>query len=171
MSRMTSAHIAPQGGGFEPQRTNNFEIQLYGVPGQDLIVLSTASFAQAASKNQAITLGYLNDNTKVAGAASHDDASLTVRDFVDAQTYASLMAWRKLVYDPDNGNIGFASSYKKQGHVILLAPDGSVERKFKLVGVWPTEVKGGQLQMSEGGGGGVHMVTVNLSIDKIISEL
>jgi hypothetical protein len=168
MSRMSAAHLAPQGGGFEPQRSNNFEIQLYGVPGQDLLVLSTSAFTPSTGKNNPIDLGYLNEKIKVAGQGTWDDAQLTVRDFVDQQTYASLMAWRKMVQDPATGFIGFASTYKKQGDVILLAPDGSVERKFKLVGVWPIDVKGASLSMDTAA---AYTVTVTLSVDKVIPEI
>lgn len=168
MSRMSAAHIAPQGGGYEPQRQNNFEVQLYGVPGADVIVLSTQSFAPSGAKNDVITLGYLNEKIKVAGQGSWDDAQLTVRDMVDQQTFASLMEWQKMVQDPITGFIGFASQYKKQGDVILMAPDGSVERKFKMIGVWPTSVKGAQLQHDQSG---QYTVTVSLSIDKVIPEI
>ena len=40
-----AGHIAPQAGGFEPQRAYDFEVELYGVAGSTAIRLSIQSMA------------------------------------------------------------------------------------------------------------------------------
>lgn len=141
MARMGAAHLAPQGGGYEPQRKYDFELWLYDVPGMDVLQLSCESFDPPAATNAPISLGFLNEVVKVAGQADWGTGSIVIRDMVDQPVFASLQAWKDMVHDPKTGNTGMASNYKKQGEMKLLAPDGSVERTFKLIGIWPQEVK------------------------------
>lgn len=167
MARMGASHLAPQGGGYEPQRKFDFELQLYGVPGAEVIKLSVKSFTPPAATNDPIELGYLNSIIKVAGQGKWSQAEITCRDMVDMPTYSSIMQWKKMVHNPDNDNIGLASSYKKQGELILIGPDGSGERKYKFIGLWPQEVKGDPVdnQANE-----VYMINVTLACDKAIPQ-
>lgn len=165
MARMGAAHLASQGGGYEPQRKHNFELQLYGVPGPEVIKLSVQSFTPPGATNEPISVPYLNQVIKVAGQGNWDNADIVVRDMVDAPTWASIMAWKKMVHDPDNDNIGFASQYKKQGELVVFAPDGTVERKYKMIGLWPTTVKGEALDHQSSD---IWRINVTLSVDKAI---
>lgn len=165
--RMSASHLAPQGGGFEPQRKHNFEVQLFGVPGQDIIKLVVESFQPPEPNNDPIELPHMNNVVKVAGQGKFSDSEMTVKDMVDAPVFASLLQWKKMVQDPDTDSIGFASSYKKQGRVVLIAPDGSVERAYKIKGVWPKTVRGDQLAHNSPG---YYIINVTLIIDSAVPE-
>jgi len=164
MARMSAAHLAPQGGGFEPQRKYDFEINLFGVPGAELIKLACVSAGVPDGTNEVINLPYLNEVIKVAGQAKWASVPLVVRDFVDQPVYSALMAWRKLVQDPATGNTGLASTYKKQGELSFIGPDGAAEKKFKMIGIWPSSVKDEGVSYAEGTA--VHTITMTLECDK-----
>ena len=58
------------------------------------------------------------------------------------------MRWRKKVYDPATGKVGLAKNYKRTVDIVMTAPDGTSERKCRLIGCWPQAVSGGQMDMS-----------------------
>lgn len=165
MARMSAAHLAAQGGGYEPQRKFDFEVEIYGIPGAETVKLSVLSFTVPTLENDDILLPYLNNVIHAAGQAKYGDGVVVCRDFVDEQTYSALFQWKKLVTDFTTKNIGFASSYKKQGDVILLAPDGSTERHIKLSGLWPSILKDNGLSHAEGTA--VHEVEMTLKCDSV----
>jgi hypothetical protein len=164
--RMGAAHLAPQGGGFEPQRAYDWEVELYGVPGQEAIKLSAQSMTLAAPESEVIPMGYLNEVIKVAGQAKWGEATLVCRDFVDQQTFSSLMQWRSMVHDPESGNTNFAAVYKKQGAIVYIAPDGSSERRYQLNGIWPSKVTPAGVDYTDGTK--VYTVEVTMQCDKAI---
>jgi|ERR1035437_1306217 hypothetical protein len=168
MARMGAAHLAPQGGGYEPQRKFDFELQLYGVPGQEVIKLAVEKFTPPGATNEVIELPYLNEVVKVAGQGKWDNAEVVVRDMVDQPVFSSLMAWKKLVQDPETGNIGLASTYKKSGDLVLIGPDGADEKHYQMIGLWPSVVKGEQLDAA--GGTTVFTIAMTLSCDKAIPQ-
>ena len=95
-------HIAPQDGGFEPQRQNLYDVEFYGVPGIGELSLSIANANLPGTSNDAIEIPFRNETRYVAGAARVDDFAISFRDYVDAQTHQAIMTWRRLVYDPAN---------------------------------------------------------------------
>ena len=167
MSRMGAAHLAPQGGGYEPQRKYDFELELYGVPGQEVIKLSCESFDPPAATNDPIELGYLNEVVKVAGQAKWSTGAVVVRDMVDQPVFSSIMQWKKQVHDPETGNTGLASTYKKQGELVLIGPDGSAEKRYKMLGIWPQEVKAEQVSNMDSN---LFKINITLSCDKAIPQ-
>lgn len=147
-----TGHLAQQGGAFEPQRQNNFSIMISGLAEGDgeLISLSLRSLQLPNESNEIIELPYGNEKVKLAGMAQFDDIPLTVRDFVDRRVRDALVKWRQLVYDArpgQGGRIGRAANYKKSATITLHAPDGADKRIFTLIGVWPSAMNAGQLDM------------------------
>lgn len=164
MARMSAAHLAPQGGGYEPQRKYDWEIELYGVPGQDVLKLSAESFQPSSVENEEIPLAYLNEIVKVAGQAKWGEATFVIKDHVDEPAYSSIMQWKKMVHDPATGNHGLASTYKKQGNIVLIGPDNGIERRYQLIGVWPKSIEAEQLNYAEGNQ--IYKISIKLSVDK-----
>jgi len=158
-------HIAAEAGTFEPQRANNFsiEIPLSGAD-KDLIIMGLEGFSLPQQKNETVTLSYQNEQRKVAGQVSVDEATLTMKDFVDVDTRGAVLRWRKQVYDPQTGKIGLAKNYKKTGHVVMTAPDGTSQRVARVIGVWPPADPAIDLKME---GSEKIMMEVPLSVDKI----
>jgi hypothetical protein len=131
-------HIAAAGGAFEPQRQNNFsvEIPLGGVD-RDLIIMGLHGFTIPTQQNEVIEVPYQNEVRKVAGHVTVDAGNLSLYDFVDSDVYGAILRWRNKVYQAKTGKIGFAADYKLTLNVVMTAPDGSESRVAKLVGSWP----------------------------------
>lgn len=164
-------HIAARAGSFEPQRQNNFTIEIYGLPGDDgqIIQLGLASISEIpGAENEIVEIPFQNEKVYVAGKASVAAITLSIRDYVDSQTREALLRWRKEVYDSETGKIGLARDYKKAGAIILTAPDGTEERVFDLQGCFLTNDPKGGLDMSASD---QIMMEVTLSIDKVIQPL
>ena len=162
----TSAdHIAAQEGSFEPQRQNNFSLEI-PLPNadKDLIVMALEGFDLPKQGNEVITLQYQNESRKVAGPVTVDQGALHLKDFVDADVRGAILRWRKQVYDPSTGKIGLAKDYKKTCNVILTAPDGSSQRIAQLEGVFPPEDPPNNFTMTSGD---KVLMDVPISIDKI----
>lgn len=162
-------HLAGEAGTFEPQRQNNFSIEIaLGAADKDLIVMGLQAAPLPNESNDEIEIQYQNEKRYVAGQYTVDSTTLTVRDFVDQDTRGAIMRWRKQVYDPATGQVGLAKNYKKRANIVMTAPDGSEQRVCKLIGVWPQAVSGGNL--SHDGADNV-IIEVTLKVDKVIWEL
>lgn len=151
---------------YEVQRTNWFYVSIeLGIDGFDSndITLAVESVSLPAISNDPIELAYGNSKVKVAGQATFDDISLTVKDFIEADIEMALMKWRKQVYDPETDKMGWASQYKKDGTITQYGPDGSCLRKWKLQGIWPTTLDLGEMNYD---GGDKKTITMTLSVDK-----
>lgn len=140
-------HIANQAGDFAPQHQNAFMIEIAGLDGddKDLIVLSLHNLDMPGESNEIVEIPYGNETRKVAGKAVFEDFPLVVKDWVDRDTRAAVMRWRRQVYDSRTGNVGLPSAYKKRAEIILMASDGTHQRKAVIIGVWPSALNPGSL--------------------------
>lgn len=168
MPQLVSAdHIAAEAGAFEPQRKNNFSL-IIPVDGSTLIQRSLDSFPLVKESNEPVlNVAFGNESRKVAGPAAFESVNLVLKDFVDQQVGKTMLKWRRKVYDPNTGEIGWAKDYKKTGEVVMFGPDGTVERRWKLIGVWPSAIDqgGGDMNANEN-----NKITVTLTIDKVIEQ-
>jgi len=175
---MTADHIGAAGGGFEPQRANNFMLELTP-PGGDgrIIQQSLSEFPFPKEASEEIAIPYINEIRKVAGRTTYEDLDLVLNDYVDQDTAAQIEGWRRLVYVPEagaagpaapgggeSGSVGWAKDYKVDGSLILFGPDGTVERTWTLVGVWPKAFNMGSGSME---GSERVKITCTLAIDKM----
>jgi hypothetical protein len=142
-------HIAGQAGTFEPQRQNNWslEINIGTAADKDLVVMGLRAFALPNESNEDIEIPYQNEVRHIAGRYALDASTLVVNDFVDQDTRGALMRWRAQVYDSHTGKVGLAKNYKKTANVVMTAPDGSSRRVCKLIGCFPLSITGGNLSM------------------------
>jgi hypothetical protein len=171
IGNMTASHIAPGGGvvTFEPQRTFNWILLLSGAglfsggDAIDLLRLSVVNVQLPRISTQVLTLRYMNENVKASGSAIVDANSITVRDFVDKNTFAMLNRWMEEVHNPVTGNIGYAANYKKQGSLLLVGPDGEREREIILKGIWPNALQAAELSYESEGTVNIQM---SLQVDK-----
>jgi len=142
---------------WEPQRTNNFEIQFpnlgqlfsidqgLALPGNasDLLTLSVKSVTYPGTEIGKLTVSYGNNSINFAGKPSYDDVTIVVNDFIGIQTERILMGWSRLVYDPKTEIVGWASQYKRDGYLLEFSPDGKVVRRTQLRGCFPGNVSPG----------------------------
>lgn len=170
----TSAdHLAPSTGGFEPQRAFNYLFQLY-FPGvlsneQRDLTLSVESVDFPRYGTQVIPFRWLNEVRKVAGGATVQQMQVTLRDFVDVNTYAIINKWMESVHSSVNGSIGMASRYKGRGNLILMTPEGvdrSVDGEgISCEGVWPSEFSATKADYEQDTA--LIKITLVLQVDKI----
>jgi len=166
---MSADHIAAEAGSFEPQRSNNFSIEIaLEAADKDLIIMGLQSVPLPNESNDEIEIQYQNEKRYIAGQYTIDSTTLIVRDFVDQDTRGALMRWRKKVYDPATGQVGLAADYKKSANIVLTAPDGSEKRVCKLKGTWPQALTGGNLAMDASD---QVLVELTLRVDKAIWDL
>lgn len=168
-------HIGAQGRGFEPQRVSNILLYIAGLQegaagqaqsGQeDILTLSLSSFPVPKVNNAVLEIGWMNEKRKFAGPPTFDDLSVIYKDYVDQQTANLLLKWRHQVYDPNTGKIGLASAYKKTGWVAMFSPEGSVERRYDVIGIWPSAFDPGDADLQ---GEDTINITCTLTIDKAI---
>jgi hypothetical protein len=163
---LSADHVAAQAGGFEPQRQSNWEFEVaLGGGDRDVIKLSARSMDLPRGTNEEVQLPYGNENRYVAGKMTWDATSLTLADYVDQDTRAAILRWRREVYNPDTGNLGLAKDYKKDATLTLYGPNGQMERQCKLTGCWPTTEPGGSLDHSSSD---AVMIEVPIRFDKAI---
>jgi len=168
MERMSASHIAAAQGGFEPQRPNNFMVELTPPGGsRDVIELSVFSCPFPADATEVVRIPYINEERKVAGKTTMqgDGMELVLMDYVDQQVLQTLRKWRRMVFDPHTGRTGLAKGYKVDAHLILFGPEGSLERRWQLFGVWPSALNTGEGSMERATD--ANKITVTLQVDLI----
>lgn len=141
---------------YEPQRTNNFELQITGLAGlkqfdddesgisdsnvpsniSDQLTLSIDSFGAPNFNVSQIEVPYANNKVKYAGVPNYEGGSIQFNDFLGMNTERLLMAWFKEVYNPRNQKVGRASRYKKTAYLIEYDPSGEYSRVWQINGCW-----------------------------------
>ena len=155
---------------YEPQRKYNFNLEFF-LPAQrdaEMISLAVETCSLPTESHNRIELNYGNVKRYVAGKASYDNMAVTCKDFVNAGTMQSLIAWSQKVYNPVTDQVGFASGYKTLGTLVLAGPDGTSERFLDLVGVFIDSIKTADLSVADNN---INFITVNFSVDKVIPRV
>lgn len=139
---------------YEPQRSNNFEfvvtnmnnILRAGVNGseanarianaQEILRVSVTGAPIPHFSQEAIQISRGNNTMKVAGKPTFGSGTLTVNDYIGADTKAILMAWQNLSYNVQTEKVGLMSDYKKDAYLFEYTPDYQVVRSWRLHGCW-----------------------------------
>ena len=164
---------------WEPQRTNNFEIHIYGLDSLTsadkglsmpsnagkFLTLSTDSVGDLGVNIDALNVDYGNNRIHFAGKPDYSAISLSFNDFVGLETERIIAAWHKLVYNPKTQQIGRASVYKKPAHLLEFSPDGDYIKCWELHGCFPTSVSYTGYNQSSAD---IRKISVTLSIDYAI---
>jgi len=122
---------------YEVQRTNHFEIMIVGIDGAD-IILAVNSAPLPTHTVSPIELHYGNANVKVAGKYTVENIELNVKDFILPDIEKKLYDWYQLVYNIQEGQMGWAEDYKRHGYHYQYGPDGNTVRVWELRGLWIT---------------------------------
>lgn len=150
----------------EPQRTNNGFIKFDNLPAAAApIELAVVAFPLPAQGNGTIMVPHLNEDRKYAGKPTFENITLQIIDFVQNDVAGAVFAWRRQVYNPLNGKIGFAVNYKKTATLYTVGPNGLWQRSWKLIGVWPSAFDPGAIDMNADGDVRISLV---LEVDKAI---
>ena len=170
MPTLGSSHFATES--WEIQRTNNFEISiagldtLVGAGSARLVTLAVESGFLPTENSNVVELNYGNTLTKVAGTTTYSNGQLVVKDAIQEDIENIIVQWRKSVFDPDTDKVGLAFNYKMDARVVQYAPDGSMERTWKLQGVWPSSVDYGAVDYTSQGA--KKTISITLEYDKAI---
>lgn len=173
ITKLGASHLASDG--YDVQRTNNFEFVISGLGSLTgnandarSITLAVDGAFLPSEDSSVQELAYSNTSVKVAGTTTYGSGTLVLKDLISAggDIEKILVKWRKAVYDPDTDKVGLAFNYKIDARIVQYAPDGTMERTWKLLGCFPSSVDYGQLQY--GSGGAVKTVSVGIQYDKAI---
>ena len=172
---MGADHIGEAGGAFEPQRPFNFLLVLPQdkLSNKETVELSVLSFTVPTVSNEPITIPFLNEDRKVAGAATYEAATLVCVDYVDPSTLHQLLEWRELVYaggEEGTGGVGLARDYKAEADMKMFGPDDrdSFSRLWHLIGIWPSSVQHGEFNM--GTRTDYKQITATFQVDRMYLE-
>jgi hypothetical protein len=138
MASVGAFHLAPQGGGYEPQRTFNWHVIF--PEGGKIIELAIDSAFLPSNSNEPIELHYGNERHWVAGKAQFQFGQIIVKDFISEDVSRVINEWRKKVYNPSDGKIKLATNYKRKGRIVMTDPEGNQTREWELQGMWPQAV-------------------------------
>ena len=157
---------------YEPQRTNNFELQIVGLhnivkagfSSSDKnhgysdevwrrlnkekestvreLILSIKSAFSPKTSVSVLEMQYGNTKTKFAGIPSYDNGTITWNDFYDYDTELILKAWQSAAFDDTTGAIGDAINYKRTAYLTMFSPSGRKARRWKLYNCWVSDVNG-----------------------------
>jgi hypothetical protein len=160
---------------FEPQRTNNFEVQITGLDNvltdfkgglisnaSASITLSVADYDAPSLTISPIEIAYGNNIVKFAGKPTFETSSITLNDYIGLKVEQILNSWYALTYDVKTQKVGLAKNYKKEGFLIEYAPDGTNIRQWHLHGCWISSLDLGKFSQD---GNAVRQVTVTLVYD------
>jgi hypothetical protein len=155
---------------FEPQRKYDWalEIALDDAGDQVIILQSLESAELPKEENEEIELHYASEVRYVAGKVKYETIPLVLKDFVDIGTANAIIKWRRQVQNAETGSTGLARNYKKNADLSIFAPNQSVTRIWKLIGVWPQKVEYGVLDMKEND---KVDITVTLRYDRAVPSV
>ena len=167
--RVSADPIAAAGGGYEPQRKNNFTLEITPPANiqfdTEILQLTLAQMSIPTESNDRITIDFGNEKRFVAGKTTYSEETIVFNDYVDAGVYQNLVNWRKKVYNPEDGKIGRARDYKATADLFMFAPDGSTFRRWRVLGIFPSELKPGEGNMAANE---QNKIEVKFSVDKMI---
>jgi len=151
MAQVHANHIASGQGGGTPQAGNHWAVEIdgLGAGGGEVIVLALDSSNAPQETQEELEMKYGNETRYYAGGVTFETMSLTVRDFIDLDVAAVLEDWRNQAYDPNSGEVGYPSEYKKTAHFILLDSKGKETRRWELQGLWCTSLNRGAVSMDD----------------------
>lgn len=143
-------HLANNPNIYEIQRTNNFEFIVSDIDGilragsesatyanaQEVIRMSVISCPIPHFKQGVIPVQRGNTTLKYAGVPTFDAGTVTLNDYIGADTAGVLEAWQNLSYNVKTEKVGLASDYKKDCYLIEYSPDYQPVRRWIMRGCW-----------------------------------
>jgi hypothetical protein len=124
-------------GGYRPSL---FEVQIPGRLGQEFNFLAQTSNVPAMTVEQ-IIVPYFGRQIKIAGNRTYAEWSTTVMVEEDFGVRDELERWSMAINQGDsNIREEFNEEYKEDAQVLLYSKNGTVVRRYNLVGLWPQEV-------------------------------
>ena len=167
-NQIGSYYLATHSDLYEVQRENNFEFIVYDIDNilkagaidnpenrianaqQTLRFSMVSSFVPSFSQ-EAIPIKRGNSTMKAAGVPTFGEGSISVNDFIGADTKSALLAWQALSYNVKTEKVGRMSDYKKRCELCEYTPDFTLVRTWVLEGCWVSAVTQTDYNMEQGG--------------------
>ena len=87
---------------FEPQRSNNWSLEISGLPGGgenlENIVMGLQTFQLPTETTEPVEIMYLNEKRTYAGRTTYDGGSLQLVDYIDRGVANTINAWVSFVF-------------------------------------------------------------------------
>jgi len=188
-SSLGTYHMADNANLYEIQRTNNFEfIIMFGAAAtlndagltlpydvdnaddwaQEVLRMSVSEASIPHFTQSPIAIKRGNSTIKYAGTPEFSDGSLTLNDYIGADTKSILMAWQSQSYDVKTEKVGLATDYKKTAQLIEYSPDLQKVRSWTLYGCWITSISEPNYNSDDSG---KHNIQVGIAYDKAVIDV
>lgn len=140
MPSITSLHIAPASGGYEPYRSYDWTLDII-IPGRgslDPLTLSVAVAFWPQLEFEVIQIPYGNDSVYVPGKATVQQGQATYNDYVGVETEQILTSWWLRHYNPATGMQYPVTNFKTTGTIRKSAPGmpANSGSGWELRGLW-----------------------------------
>lgn len=155
-------HLASQPHLYEIQRTNNFELLVYGLENlvsvgdykkinnaQEVLRIAVTETSVPHFSQSPITVKRGNSAIKYAGVPEFGSGTIVINDYIGASAQEVLLGWQNLSYDVKTEKVGLVSDYKKEARLVEYTPDYQKVRSWVLHGCWVSEISEGNFS-SEG---------------------
>ena len=163
---------------YEPQRTTDFELVIPGLEGminigtgtpimnsEETLRLAVASCSIPHYSVAVQTQRRGNSVVKYAGTASFEAGSVSIRDWIGADSKMALYSWMHQAYDVYTDKTGLLEDYKRDGCTLIeLTPDKQVVRSWTLYGCWISDMK--EKEWSHDDENSERLVEATLQFDK-----
>lgn len=178
-------HLADNPNLYEIQRTNSFEFEvpdLNGILRAGMIGNEENAFIDNASEvlrmsvsqcpiphftQNAVEVRRGNNVIKYAGTPSFSAGTLTLNDYIGADTKSVLMAWQNLSYNVRTEKVGIQSDYKKECFLVEYTPDWQEVRRWRLIGCWVSGISEDNYSSDDDG---KHNISATIEYDKAMID-
>lgn len=118
-------------------RKSNWEVVI-AAPGMANLSMVCASVTIPDTTLEQVEIYHFNERVRIASKPNPQKLEIEIYDYVPQTMFTALWNWYNLVYNPNTGVIGYASTYKYQGQINLIDVTGAAVRTWYCMGLWPT---------------------------------
>lgn len=128
-------------------RSNLFLFEINQIPGggsPEDIVFAAESASVPKVSNETQEIPWMNGIYKMPGVSKYDtmEVNMRISELNGMKVYDTIEYWYKLIYNPETGVQEPPASCMVDGTVSLLNYQGEIKKKWKLVGLFPTNFGG-----------------------------
>lgn len=140
----------------EPKKSNLFTMVFENLPlnkdykenlQMNLIKASRPEISVDTMNMPRLNMKYIVASGAKGGMAGTMD--VTFRDVIQYETSRLLYEWMTLIFDRQTGAMGYSAAYKTNADVILLDPMGVEIERWRYEGIFPTDLKLGDLEYTD----------------------
>jgi len=147
---------------FEPKRKNRFVLMIEGI---DAYIVKTAS--RPTMTTEEVEVPFVNSRRYLAGKTTFGTMALTLHDPIAPSGAQQIMEWVRTHFESVSGRSGYADFYKRDIHLKMLDPVGTVVELWDIKGAFITEANFGELTYEDHG---MSELTLTLRYDNAVLQ-